>query len=510
MEIKLIGALDYNKVENLLKTKFTNQEEIKNIIKELKEIEIARRSEIVSASGRLSRFTGNVFEILDLSEEKTLEQNSKFIERVCSMGHNSISDHDYLVFAIKNVTPIIEQIIIAERFSSFTIKSRREVDFSKAGFHIPNFYDVNGKIIKNNEVIKNEYKCYMQYLFDKYSEFLNAGVSKEDARFILPYNFYSNIIMGVDAHTLKNMIIKCTKTKYSNITELAEFGKKLYNIAKENCSYIINEIDNKEILSEDPVDIYLKEKLPKTNYDIIDKPVLLNSSNNIDDTILISSIMRRYGVSYSDSLQLYNMVVEFDPTFKETLMKKIVFEGDKQELAQVNFQFQIPLSFAVLTHLTRHRTHNILIPDFVPNIDLCKYKIPPKIEHNDELKNEFISIFLFNKNIYDYFKNEYNIREEDLIYFTLSGNMINVVTNMDGKTVEHILSLRECNKTQWETKEMAYGIHNEISKLESAQNFSNILGATCITKGICNEGKESCGRLEAIKKGKDFQYIKKI
>jgi hypothetical protein len=29
----------------------------------------------------------------------------------------------------------------------------------------------------------------------------------------------------------------------------------------------------------------------------------------------------------------------------------------KQELSQVNFDFQIPVSFAILTHLTRHRTH---------------------------------------------------------------------------------------------------------------------------------------------------------
>ncbi len=510
MEIKLIGALDYKKVEDLLKTKL-DKEEKDNVINELKNIEIERRSEIISAAGRLSRFTGDVFEIFDLSEGKTLEQNSKFIERVCSMGHNSITDHDYLVFAIKNVSAVVEQTIIEERFSSFTIKSRREVDFSKAGYYIPDFHDENGKLIDNNEEVKEEFKRYIQSLFDKYSNFLEKGISKEDARFIFPYNFYSNIIMGVDAHTLKNMIIKYTKKKYSKITELREFGQKLYEIAKINCPYIIEEIDNKKLELEDPVDEYLNKKISKTNYRVI-KPSarLLNASSNIDDTILTSAIMRRYGVDRVTATNILNNVSTSYHEFKNELMRKIALEGDKEELSQVNFQFQIPLSFAVLTHLTRHRTHNILIPDFLPNIDLSQYKMPPKIEHDSELKYEFDSIFSNNQIMHDHFKNDYGIRDEDLVYFTLAGNSVNIVTSMNGKTLAHILSLRECNKAQWETQKMAYGMHSEITNLlDDAQIYSSVLGASCMTMGICKEGRESCGKLEAIKKGKNFQYIKK-
>lgn len=54
----------------------------------------------------------------------------------------------------------------------------------------------------------------------------------EDARFILPYCYYSNIMMGIDAHTLKDMIIKFTKTKYAKIEELRLFGERLKEIAR--------------------------------------------------------------------------------------------------------------------------------------------------------------------------------------------------------------------------------------------------------------------------------------
>lgn len=485
-----------------LKEELTSQNEyLKEMtpkaIEEIHALEIERRTNIVATAGRLSRFAGTVFEILETIEGRDFEKNVDFIKRVIGMGHDSTTDHDYCVFAIQDVSPVIEQTIIEERFSSFTIKSRREVDFSKVGFYVPDFHDEKGNVLPNNESLKEKYKKYMQTLFDKYAVFREAGVEKEDARFVLPYCYHSNIIMGVDAHTLKDMIIKFTKTKYSKIQELREFGERLYEIAKENVKYIIPEIDKVPVNLTDPVDEYLENVIDDKSYEVIDGPKLLTSSTNVDDTILISSIMRRYQFDYEKATKLYNELVETIPNFKQELMRKIAFEGDKLELAQVSFEFQIPLSFAVLTHLTRHRTHHIMVPDFAPTVDLSQYKIPPKIAANPELKELFNDVYAYNKIMYDEFKDDL-VCDEDLVYFTLSGNTVNVVTNMDGRTVEHILGLRECSKAQWETQGMARGIHKEIDTIKGAEIFSSVLGSTCMTKGYCKEGKESCGKINAI------------
>ena len=147
MKIELIGALNYAKLKKELEGNVENVDELINI---LKGYEVERKAEIVSTAGRLSRNPGTVFDVLGLSESKTLEQNLSFIKRVVGMGHDSITDHNYCVFAIKDVSPVIEQTIIAERFSSFTIKSRREVDFSKVGFYTPDFHDKQGNLLDNN------------------------------------------------------------------------------------------------------------------------------------------------------------------------------------------------------------------------------------------------------------------------------------------------------------------------------------------------------------------------
>ncbi len=490
MKIELLGALDYNKLEEALKGKVENVEEI---IYEIKNLAKGQKTNVVATAARLSRFPGNVFEVLNISEQNSYEKNVNFIKRVIGMGHDSITDHDYLVFGIENVSALIEQMIIAERFSSFTIKSRREVDFTNAGFYIPNFHDENGVMISNNNQVKEEYQKHMKSLFQNYGQFVNQNMKLEDARFILPYCYYSNIMMGIDAHTLKDMIIKFTKTKYAKIEELRLFGERLKEIAEQSCEYILDEINKAPLKLEDGVDEFLNSNLQRGQYQVLDRSKLLNHTENTDDVILMSALMRRYQYNHLEAKRVLDELSKNNPEFKQILMHKIAFESDRLEFTQVNFQFQLALSYAILTHLTRHRTHDIIFPDFAPIIDLMQYKIPPTL--NEGQQKELQKIFKNNFEVYQSLKEQYHIREEDLVYFTLSGNMCNILTNMNGWDLRHILELRMCNKAQWETRAMANGMYQEVSKQKDAELFSSILGPTCVTKRVCNEGKESCGRI---------------
>ncbi len=504
MDVQLLTTINYNNLDTKLNEILPSnlqEEEKENLKLEIKEniknLEIARRSEIVATAGNLSRKDGTVFDALDSKGKLTLEKNSKFASNVIGMGHTAISELDYCVFALKNVSILVEQTIIEERYSAFTIKSRREVDFSKVGYYVPNFRDKNGNIHPENEYLKKKYKEHMNFLFDKYHQLLDLSISKEDARFVLPYCYHSNILMGINAHTLRDLIIKCTKTKYSKIQELKEFGEKLYSIAKENLPYIIPSIDNTPYKEIDAVDSILNEKVHIRDYKILDKPQLLNATENIDETICVSAIMRRYQYDYNKAKKIYYDLMLEDPNFSFKLIKNIAFESDKLELSQVNFRFQIPLSFAVLTHFTRHRQHDLIVPDFSPIIDLKQYKVPPKIKSN--YLDLYNNIYAENISTYNLFR-MYDVCEEDLVYFTLSGNMINIITDINGKNVHHILGLRECNKTQWESRNIVNEMHKEIEKLPSSKAFCSILGPSCVTQGICKEGKESCGKILTLKK----------
>ena len=194
--------------------------------------------------------------------------------------------------------------------------------------------------------------------------------------------------------------------------------------------------------------------------------------------------MHNYQFSYEIAEKIYEEKIKDDINYQKDLMKTINEDFDRLPLTQVNFDFQIPVSLAVLTHITRHRTHDILVPDFVPIGNLNYYLTPPTIKKN---ANEYFEeIFKTNVKVYEKFK-KMGVRDEDLIYFYLSGNLVNIATNMDGKTLAWILRLRTCNKAQWEFRNIA----NQMKELvgEVSTYFSEILGPDCVVKGYCPEGK---------------------
>lgn len=454
--------------------------------------ELETRIQKVAAAGKLSRFPGNVFEILDNCSD--YEKNLKLISRIINMGHKSIIEHDYLVFAICDVTPIIEQTIIGNRLTSFTIKSRREVDFRNVGFYIPEFRDENLKIHEKNEELKEKYVKHMKELFNVYGDFVDAGINVEDARFILPYCFHSNIFMGLDARQLEKMIISYKYGPLSKIQEINEFGNKLYEIAKKYIPYLVEEIEKQEKSEEDPFQ-YMGKVKSRPEIKIQEKARLVSYTPNPDDIILKSSIMYHYQCSEKEAENILNESEKIDTAYKQKSMNIILHKPENRELEQVSFTFQIPISLSILTHITRHRMHSLLVPEFLPMWNMNNYIIPATIKQNNELGKIFKETQAKNVKAYEQFKEE-GVAQEDLIYFYLGCQMLNIVTTMNGRALQWILHLRCCNKAQWQIRKIANEMATQVK--EVAPLLGKGLGPTCITDLYCNEGRESCGLIDKL------------
>lgn len=92
---------------------------------------------LCAAGGRISTQPGDVFDILEKS--KDAEKNASLIQKVTKSGHNSVIEHLFFNLAFRNVSVVVEQFMIEFRLASFTVKSRRYVDFGDAGFLFRNF-----------------------------------------------------------------------------------------------------------------------------------------------------------------------------------------------------------------------------------------------------------------------------------------------------------------------------------------------------------------------------------
>lgn len=454
--------------------------------------ELETRIQKVAAAGKLSRFPGNVFEILDNCSD--YEKNLRLISRIINMGHKSIIEHDYLVFAICDVTPIIEQTIIGNRLTSFTIKSRREVDFRNVGFYIPEFRDKDLKKHEKNEELKEKYVRHMKELFNTYGDFVDAGINVEDARFILPYCFHSNIFMGLDARQLEKMIISYKYGPLSKIQEINEFGNKLYDVAKQYIPYLVEGIEKQKENSENPFD-YMEKVKPRPEIKIEERARLISYTPNPDDIILKSSIMYHYQCSEKQAEEILIESEKIENQYKQKSMDIILHKPENRELEQVSFTFQIPISLSILTHITRHRMHSLLVPEFLPMWNLNNYIIPASIKANSELEKKFKEAQSKNVKVYEEFGKE-EVAQEDLIYFYLGCQMLNIITTMNGRSLQWILHLRCCNKAQWQIRKITNEIAEQVK--EVAPLFGKGLGPTCITDLYCNEGKESCGLIDKL------------
>ena len=452
--------------------------------------ELESRIQRVASAGKLSRFKGNVFEVLESCNN--YENNLKLIKRIIGMGHKSIIEHDYLVFALVDVSPIVEQTIIGNRLTSFTIKSRREVDFRNVGYYIPDFRNNKMELHAKNDELKEKYIKHMKYLFNEYANLVDNGINVEDARFILPYSYHSNIIMGLDARELEKLVISLLYGELSNISELKELGELLLSIIDEKVPYLTDNIKNNKLDNKNPFE-YIDKLVKRPEIKICEKTKLISYTHNADDIVLETAIMYYYQCTPEKAKEILIEMQNKDEGAKEKLMEIILDKKENRELEFVNFEFQIPISLSILTHLTRHRMHSLLVPGFVKMWNLNNFIIPDTIKIKYE--KEYNEIFKKNIEVYNEFVKE-SIAEEDLIYFYLGGNMCNVVTNISARSLQWISRMRCCNKAQWQIRNIAKDMVKQVK--EVAPLIGKGLGPTCITKKVCNEGKESCGLIDKI------------
>ena len=92
---------------------------------------------MIASGGRISTMNGTADEIFETSLAAGREKNEKLIGKVLSSGHTSVLEHGFVNLAFENVSVLAEQFLIEFRLASFTVKSRRYVDFSKAGYVSP-------------------------------------------------------------------------------------------------------------------------------------------------------------------------------------------------------------------------------------------------------------------------------------------------------------------------------------------------------------------------------------
>lgn len=424
---------------------------------------------ICACAGTISTRPGTATAIWESRTDK--QKNLKLVDKVVSSGHKTIIEHHYFNIAFENVSVFFEQFLIEFRLAAYTIKSRRYVNFSNAGYNLPQDISAENKKIMQQHI---------EDMFSVYDNLVEGGIAVEDARFVLPYAFASNIYASLNTRQLVYLICNMIYGRGKHFGEIYNLGMQLKKQVEERYPNIIE-----------------KEKHNYKNYSLD----LKNYSNKKAVTFNKATTAILQGATDSDEIIKQCVDLLSIDSFDTKAVKS---DG---KIGRILEQFNYTISFknltlSSLTHLVRHRIQSIIVPYLQAFAYSNNFVMPPKIAENKALKEVYLSAIKRNREVFEALKAQ-GCTDEQLIYIALSGTTVDVISTINARELAHMFRLRTCTRAQWEIMHLMRELLQKLCKFNSA--LFGKMGANCFVDGFCPEGKLSCGKMAEVQ-----QYFAKF
>ncbi|MFP4456094.1 MAG: FAD-dependent thymidylate synthase [Clostridia bacterium] len=176
------------------------------------------------------------------------------------------------------------------------------------------------------------------------------------------------------------------------------------------------------------------------------------------------------------------------------LVKKLREMGHLSTFEHASFTFSIAGVSRVLTHqLVRHRiaSYSQRSQRYV-NEKNFEYVTPKSIEKNEKALAIYNDFLQQAKDTYRTLSEI--VPQEDARYVLPNATETKIIVTMNARSLLHFFEVRCCTRAQLEIRTLA----NKMLELvkEVAPTVFSIAGPTCVTKGVCNEGDLSCGRIK--------------
>lgn len=429
----------------------------------------AAGEEVCASAARISTTPGDALELFEKAQGNP--RNQDLIGKVLRSGHRSVIEHAVFSIALQNVSVYVEQYFIERRLASFTVKSRRYVDFSGLGYYIPS--ELSGEAL-------TAYSSYMDGLFAAYRKLLDADVPKEDARFLLPYAFCSNFYCTLNARELVSLIRSIRLGQGGAVPELRDIANQLEKQLLELFPALESELECSkpaEAPPEEPTPVFREEPVWVTEAEAGSAELLAGPA---DPGRLLELAHRAAGLGVDKPLSLEALLASPRP----------------RELEQLSYTFAVSgLTLAGVTHLVRHRMQSVIVPP-IQSVDHSRFILP------DTIRNDPAALAIYQNALTEANRAARALCEDPALrpyscYYAVSGNMLDVMTTLNARELMLIVRLRTCTRAQWEIRHVAMGILRLLREQYPA--LFDRFGPSCYLTGQCPEGRMSCGRQEEMR-----------
>ena len=139
----------------------------------------------------------------DLKQKVEEKDQTQFVSRLLSMGHESVFEHASFTFGIEGVSRVLLAQLTRHRIASFSVQSQRYVSYEQGfGYIIPPKIEALGE-----EAVKRyqEQMETVQTWYQEWQQALGKGEgSNEDARFVLPNACETRILLTMNVRELRH------------------------------------------------------------------------------------------------------------------------------------------------------------------------------------------------------------------------------------------------------------------------------------------------------------------
>lgn len=224
---------------------------------------------------------------------KTKREDAALIDYLVRHRHTSPLEQVVFTFHIKLPLFVFGQLV-RHRTASLNAKSAR-YSIMEDEFYIPENFRTqdsynkqgSGPDIVEEDGLVNTLEDLCKTAHSHYEGFLRAGVSREQARMILPQNLYTEVYWTQNLHNLLHLL-KLRLDKHAQ-WEIREYAKVIYHIVREVVPNVISSWENHALNS---VSLSAKEVEVLRNSNFFD---LLKESGAIPPSIIRERLEEIHG-----------------------------------------------------------------------------------------------------------------------------------------------------------------------------------------------------------------------
>ena len=162
----------------------------------------------------------------DLLQAQEQNLSRKLIAELFKSGHLSTFEHVNFTFGIDGLSRVASHQLVRHRVASFSQQSQRyvQMNFSPDSIIIP------PSIQDNPEALKI-FQEQSESAHNTYKNLLEMGITKEDARFILPHGYSTRLVMTMNARELHHFfsLRLCRRAQW----EIHELARKMLILVRE-------------------------------------------------------------------------------------------------------------------------------------------------------------------------------------------------------------------------------------------------------------------------------------